>query len=129
MSDGPYVVDASAVLAVIFREPGQEKVRPILDDARISAVNLTEVVTRLIDRDASEEDIAATLNDMCLKVVPFDSELAMAAARLRGRTRAKGLSLGDRACVALAVADQATVVTTDRAWAELDLPVPVLLIR
>lgn len=129
MSEGRYVVDSSAVLAVIFREPGQENIRPILDGARISTVNLSEVVARLIGWGATEKDIARALADMNLKVVPFDSDQAMAAAKLHAPTRKKGLSLGDRACLALAAAEQATVMTTDRAWAELDLPVPVLLAR
>ncbi|MES2445494.1 MAG: type II toxin-antitoxin system VapC family toxin [Pseudomonadota bacterium] len=129
MSDGPYVVDASAVLAVIFRESGQENIRPILDGARISAVNLSEVVARLIDRGSTDEDIDWALADMHLKIVPFDGDQAMATAKLRAPTRAKGLSLGDRACLALAAAEQATVMTTDRAWATLDLPIPIKLAR
>lgn len=129
MSEGGYVLDSSAVLAVIFEEPGAENVYPILERASISAVNLSEVVTKLVEREGTDEDISADLNDLKLNVVSFESDQAVTAGLLRRTTRVRGLSFGDRACLALAAAEQATVVTTDRAWAELDLPVPVLLLR
>lgn len=129
MSEGRYVLDSSAVLAVIFEEPGAENVYPILERASISAVNLSEVVTKLVEREGTDEDISADLNDLKLNVVSFESDQAVTAGLLRRTTRVRGLSFGDRACLALAAAEQATVVTTDRAWAELDLPVPVLLLR
>ena len=129
MSDNGHVLDSSAVLAVAFKERGAETVYPILDLAWISAVNLSEVVAKLQEHGASDDDIVATLNDLDLNVVSFEREAAIRAGAMRASTRAKGLSLGDRACIALAVERNATVVTTDKAWAELALPIPVLLIR
>lgn len=129
MSDAVYVLDSSAVLAVAFREPGAEHVYPILETALISGVNFAEVVAKLQDQGASDEEITVALAQLDLNVAAFDRDQAIRAGMLRASTRAKGLSLGDRACLALAIGKGATVVTTDRAWAELDLPVEVLLIR
>lgn len=128
MSDSIYVVDSSAVLAKLLKERIAETF-DFQSTALICAVNLAEIVTKLQDRGVTEEMIDIVLGQLQLTVEPFDEAQAILAGKLRASTRAKGLSLGDRACIALAIAKGATVVTTDRAWAELDLPVPVLLIR
>ena len=127
MSD--YVLDASAVLAVIHEEPGSDKVEPYLRSAPISTVNLAEVVTKLQDRGLSDGEIDEALMLLGLDVQPFDAAMAIAAGKLRAATRRAGLSLGDRACLAFAQSLGATALTTDRAWDELEIGIPIELAR
>ena len=123
------VLDASAVLALLHREPGGETVRPILPDCAMSTVNLSEVIAKLVENGA-DPDAAVRLTDV-LPLRPVDHTLAQAqlAGTLRAATRQAGLSLGDRACLALALALDLPVFTTDRAWRDLPLDVDVRLIR
>lgn len=123
------VFDSSAVLAVAFEEEGAEAAVRWLSDGIISAVNASEVVARIVDLGASGEEARASLLGFGLEIRPFDAALAVAAGLLRTATRGQGRSLGDRACMALAIREQARVVTADRAWAALDLDVQVELIR
>ena len=129
MSDERYVLDASAVLAVALGERGAENVYPLMITAWISAVNLSEVVARLQDYGVADDAIDLSLGELDLNIVAFSGDHATVAGKLRRLTRPAGLSLGDRACLALAIAEGATAVTMDRAWARLALPVPVLLAR
>lgn len=123
------VFDSSAVLAIAFEEEGSEAAARRLGDGILSAVNASEVVARIVDLGASGEEARASLLGFGLEIRPFDAALAVAAGLLRTATRGRGLSLGDRACMALAIREQARVVTSDRAWAALDLGVEVELIR
>ena len=93
----------------------------IADGAWISAVNLAEVVTRLVDQGYDEEEAHEDLASFVLEVVPFDEELAYRAGLLRTVTRPAGLSLGDRACLALAERLDLPALTADRSWATLQL--------
>jgi PIN domain nuclease of toxin-antitoxin system len=116
------IFDTSAVLAVVFDEPGAEQAARWLqaDDALISSVNLAEVWSKLRDRGMSEDDVQAIIQHLPLQVAPFSTQQARAAGRLRPATRALGLSLGDRCCLALATEHAgATVITADRPWAGL----------
>jgi PIN domain nuclease of toxin-antitoxin system len=122
-------IDASALLAMLFAEPGAETVADVIaDGAATSAVNLAEVATVLVRHRRDPEKI---LRPVCeqLAVEPFTHADALVAAALYPRTAGKGLSLGDRACIALAQRLGSTAVTADRVWAELNLDVPVQLIR
>lgn len=123
------VLDASALLAVLLRERGAEVVLDLLPGAVIGAVNLAEVVAKLQERGFPDDETEQSIADLDLPVVPFDEGLAMAAGKLRLRTRSAGLSLGDRACLALAMARGSPAVTTDRSWAGLDLGVEVIVAR
>lgn len=123
-----FVLDASAVLAVVRGEPGGEHVATQLPKGRLSTVNLAEVAQRLAD-ESSAERVSAILAELPCAAIDFDRTMAMRAGLMRRTTRAKGLSLGDRACLALAEGLGAPVLTADRAWAELDLGVEVVLIR
>lgn len=125
----PRVVDASVVVAVIKNERGAERFAELLDDAVISAVNLSEVVAKMQDERLPDSLMDAVLAELGLGVLAFDAATAVAAGKLRMATRSKGLSLGDRACLATAVSTAATAVTLDRAWAELDLGVAVEIAR
>jgi ribonuclease VapC len=123
------VMDSSAILALAFRERGREHVAVALAGAAISSVNLTEVMSKLLDSGLSPDQVDHQLDAFSLRVANFDRDLAMRTALLRAATRHKGLSLGDRACIALAMREKAPVMTADTVWADLDLPVEVVLIR
>jgi PIN domain nuclease of toxin-antitoxin system len=120
-----HVIDASAALAWILDEPGSDRVAPHLVDGLMSAVNLSEIVARLV-RAGADPMRAHYLGS---RIVPFDVDLADRAGRLWPVTAALGLSLGDRACLALAQREQLPVLTADRAWAELSLGVDVIVVR
>jgi PIN domain nuclease of toxin-antitoxin system len=124
------VLDASAMLAALNHEPGSEKLTPaMLSHAAGSAVNLAEVHTKLVSRggdpDEAWEDALSTIEDP----VPFTLQQARIAGGLVAVTRALGLSLGDRACLALALTLKAPVYTTDRAWKNLKLGIRIHVIR
>jgi PIN domain nuclease of toxin-antitoxin system len=124
------VLDASALLALLNEEPGQEEVeRVLISGAVVSAVNFSEVVARLADAGMPEAALREALEGLELNVVAFDRELAYRAGLLRGATREHGLSLGDRACLALAASNRCPAITADRAWESLDVGVAVRLIR
>lgn len=124
------VFDSSALLAIAFRESGAEVAARALSGAQLSAVNAAEVVSRLVDSGASPADAQATLLAFGLTIHPFDTALAIDAGLLRATTRQLGLSLGDRACMALARRERTRVITADRSWAALDLGVEIeLMIR
>ena len=123
------VLDASALLALMNDEPGALIVREALYEAVISTVNLAEVVCKLVDGGVPEAQIFNDLGEWDLSGVPLDVQQAYATGLLRAATRSFGLSLGDRACLSLALQLSSPVITTDRAWAELDLGVEVRLAR
>lgn len=117
----PLVYDASALLAVVFSEPGAEVVVEQLSEAggAISAANWAEVGSKMIERGLAEERLQGELATFSLAVIALDEAQALAAARLRRSTRSLGLSLGDRCCLALAQTSGATIVTADRVWKKL----------
>ena len=98
----PIVFDSSAVLAITFGERGADRAADALGDGVLSAVNASEVVARLVERGDGDEEARQTLRYLGLPIRPFDEGLAIAAGLLRRTTREHGLSLGDRACLALA---------------------------
>ena len=125
------VLDASAVLALLQAEPGQDVVMAHLERGAclISAINVTEVLTRLIDRGMRQSDAETALDALELEVATFDHTAARACAALRAETRQHGLSIGDRACLALARQRESVAVTADRAWRLLDCGIRIELIR
>ena len=124
-----HVLDASALLALLRREKGYEKVEAVVAVSKVSAVNLAEAGSYLASAGATPVHMQAQLDSLGVDTVPFDEEQAIETARLRPLTRSLGLSLGDRACLALARTLQLPAMTTDRAWSELDIGVQVALIR
>ena len=126
---GDIVVDASVVLAAILGEPGHEALLDLHEPALFSAVNLAEARARLADRGFDRQSIDASLGLVNMEVVDFDAEQAVISADLRPATRAAGLSLGDRACLALAQQRGAVALTADRAWAGVDTPVDIQVVR
>lgn len=123
------VLDASAIIAHLNDEPGGEKVGPLLEGALVSTVNLCEVGTKLADKGVTHDELDLITNALRLSVIAFDQKQSRMAIALRAPTRSKGLSLADRACLALAQAMDATAITADRAWADLDFDCEIEVIR
>lgn len=123
------VLDASAVLVVLNGEPGEEKVIPLLSESAISSVNLTEVGAKLLEAgmDKGSAQIAVSVLGIG-EITEFDEDLAWETAKLRPLTKQHGLSLGDRACLALARKLKVPAVTADKQWSKLKL-CKVILIR
>ena len=123
------VLDSSALLAFILTEPGAEVVGEVIGDALMSSVNFAEVVTKLVTRGGSLDSARMALGVAEPDVVDFTRPLAEQAGGLVALTRSKGLSLGDRACLALALREGVPAFTADRAWVSLDIGVEIRLIR
>lgn len=123
------VFDTSAILAVIFDEAGGDIVLPLLRDGLVSSVNMAEAHTILLLRGSGPGFAWSRLLAFGFEICPFSEKQARTAAELVGITRRYGLSLGDRACLALALERKATVYTTDTAWKNLSLGVDIEVIR
>jgi ribonuclease VapC len=124
-----YVLDASALLALILNEPGQDIVRSRTREACMSSVNATEVLTRCLEKGIPVSEAEALLWGERIDIIDFDLSFARIAAELRAATKSFGFSLADRACIALALHRKATILTADRIWGKLDLGCSVTLIR
>jgi PIN domain nuclease of toxin-antitoxin system len=114
------VLDASTLLAVFHREAGFEAAEPLLPYSLTSSVNLCEDLTEAVERDVPVDIVERWLRVSSVIVVPFDRRLAVEAAQLRAATRRLSLSLGDRACIALARQRGLPILTADRVWRELE---------
>jgi ribonuclease VapC len=124
------VLDASALLAVLNREPGAEKLTPqLLNIATSSTVNLAEVQSKLVNRGLRPQEAWEATTSPIREATPFTPEHAMTAGNLIAETRALGLSLGDRACLALGLALSAPVYTADKSWKSLKLGLRIHVIR
>jgi PIN domain nuclease of toxin-antitoxin system len=124
-----YVLDASAVLCLLQEEKGAARVAQALPDAIVGAVNYSEVVAKLTEAGIDEATVDSLIDKLQLKVIPFDRVQARLAGSLRATTRKLGLSLGDRACLALATAQGATALTCERIWAKFEAPCKVETLR
>jgi ribonuclease VapC len=125
----PIVLDASALIALIYQENGGDLVEKYLPNAEISTVNLAEVATYMIKQGLDLKEAVSLLKDLSIPAIDFDEEQAFIAAQLLEKTNSKGLSLGDRACLALGMRLNQMVLTADKIWQELDLAVKIKLIR
>ena len=115
----PVVLDASAVLALLFAEPGAEIVRTHLRTGILGAANLAEVLAKLVDHGLPAPEAIRAVAILGLEVVPLNEAQAQRSATLRPASKAHGLSLGDRACLALAAERGVPALTADRAWTKL----------
>jgi PIN domain nuclease of toxin-antitoxin system len=124
------VFDASAILALLQQEPGAEK---LTDEIRINAVastvNLAEVQSKLVKKGVPPESAWDDTLSSIAEVEPFTSRQANIAGSLITKTEKYGLSLGDRSCLALAIALKAPVYTTEQIWKNLKVGVPIHVIR
>jgi len=123
------VFDASALLAVMLGEPGSEIVLAEIRRGLVSTVNVVEVIQRMADHGIDSKETLKQLSRLEIEIVPFDLDQAAVVASLRPATRHKGVSLADRACLALGIDRGLPVFTTDRIWTELALPLDIRLIR
>lgn len=121
------VFDASAVLAIMHREPGHDKARKHLEGALISAVNYSEVLKKTVEAGSNLVATRLHLENFALTVIPFDERQAVRAADLWPAAKGHGLSFADRTCLALGMERKAKVVTGDRRWK--DAGFDVLLFR
>jgi PIN domain nuclease of toxin-antitoxin system len=122
-------LDASALLAFLFGEEGHESVAAVIEGSGISAVNLAEAISRFA-RDGHNPDLVYQhIAGSGIEIVPFHGEDAALVAALTPSTREFGLSLGDRACLALALRHRVPAMTADQVWARLDLPLEIHVIR
>jgi ribonuclease VapC len=124
------VMDSSAFLAWLWDEKGSEVVQAYRDNYIMGSLNAAEVFTKMIEKgpvDEAEAKIA--LLAISMSIISFDVQQSVSCAQLRTSTRKFGLSLGDRACLALAIREKATVITADRSWAGLDLGIEIKVIR
>ena len=123
------VLDASSVLAFLHDEPGAERVWSVLSQAVVGTVNWSEVVQKALRRQVDITGMREEFVQAGVVFSPFTVEQAEIAALLWDKTRHLGLSLGDRACLALAMEHQLPILTADRAWSGLDLDLQIQLVR
>lgn len=123
------VLDSSAVLAVLQQEAGADVVTTVLEHAVVSAVNYAEIVGKLVERGATLEEARRTLSAIDLQIVAYDAGLAERTGELIHATRRQGISLGDRACIALAEREHAPAYTADRRWSQISCAADIRLIR
>lgn len=128
-SGSEVVLDASALLALMKAERGAERVAAVIDQAVIGTVNLAEVISKFVREGIAIGVIREWIAALELDIRPFESELAYAAGALLPATGSRGLSFGDRACLALARELGCTALTADRAWRDVDVGVAVEVIR
>ena len=124
-----WVLDASAVLALLRGEPGADIVGQAIVSSILSSVNASEVAAKLIALGASPEIATQTIAELACAIVDVDAALGLRAGAPYATTRHRGLSLGDRICLALAEREGVPALTADRAWAELAIGVDISLIR
>ena len=124
-----YVLDTSALIALINEEPGGDNVQKVLSGSIMSAVNVSEVVTVLTRLSMPSEQIHKIITNLIYAIIPFDEEQAFITGHLYKETKIKGLSFGDRACLSLGKIKNMSVLTADRKWSELNCGIKVDLIR
>lgn len=129
VADPTLLLDASALLALVFEEPGAETVLAALDSAAIGAVNLAEVVDLAARRGLDPARAAAWPAELALPVIGFTAPMAARTGRVLAEFRRRGLSLGDAACLGTAAVLGLPVLTADRLWAALETGVEVRLLR
>jgi len=122
-------LDASALLAYLQDEPGSHAVEAVLADSAMSSVNWAEVVQKSIAAGIAVNGMLDDLAALGLAILPFTPEEAEIAGRLWMQTRKHGLSLGDRACLSLGLKLNIPVLTTDRVWTKLGLPLEIRVVR
>lgn len=125
------VLDASAVLAFLQDEQGSEKLNAVLLEGKgvISTVNYAEIIGKLFDAGLPDASVRTVLESLDLRIEPLDETQAWMTGKLRIITKKFGLSLGDRACLALACAKKLPVITSDKQWQNLDTDIQIIQLR
>ncbi len=123
------VFDSSVVIAILKQEPGCSTAESFISDALISTVNMSEVASYLVRNSVPSDTIQEVLASFPIQVVPFDESLALQTGCLYSSCKHLGLSLGDRACLALAISRKLPVLTADQVWSKLDLGILIQVLR
>ena len=123
------LLDSSALLAVIFGEPGSEMVAPILSGSAISAVNAAEVQAKIVREGADSETAWELTSGAVGRIIAFDAVQAKLCGSLIVHTRSASLSAGDRACLAASITMGLPIYTADRAWLKIDVGCDIRMIR
>jgi PIN domain nuclease of toxin-antitoxin system len=124
------ILDSSAVIALLKGEPGHNEVRNHVKRAVISAVNMTEVATYLARAGSTLSEVQQIINRLPIQIIPFDESFVAVTGILYQQTKNLGLSLGDRACLALGLFKKLPILTSDRVWEKLNIhEIEVRLIR
>ena len=124
------VFDASALIALFTKEDGYQLIRKYLKDGIISSVNIAEVYKYCIETQGLTEDEAKTLIQLSdIRIVDFCHEQALISAKICNKTKAYGISLGDRSCIALAMLKNYPILTCDQIWKKLDLNIEFIMAR
>ena len=126
-----YILDTSALLAHLWQEPGEARVAQLLltEHCLLGATNLAEVVTKMTERGLPVSEVSTVVNSLNVDIIPLTQKQAEVAGILRQTTRHLGLSLGDRACLALAKTMDGIAITADRPWQALNLGIAIECIR
>jgi ribonuclease VapC len=124
-----FVLDSSVIMAIVRGETGEDEALRLSEGAVISAVNIAEVVTKCVEHGYPDDVALEIVQSGDVRVIPFDEKHALLTGRLRAKAPKGVLSLGDRACIATAILQEAVAVTADRVWAEFDLGCKIELIR
>lgn len=114
--------DASTLLALINKERGCDVAEQWLGNIIMSSVNHSEVCGKLMEYGMIDSECEDIIDSLVSKVIDFDIELSFMAARLKNHTKQKGLSLGDRACIATGMKHDLEIYTADKAWLECGIP-------
>jgi PIN domain nuclease of toxin-antitoxin system len=123
------VLDSSVLLAILKNEQLDDEIQEAIEGAAMSAVNFTEVWTKIYDLGLTEDPRIGSLFSLLSRIEPFTESQARLAADLRPATKRAGLSLGDRACLALALTIRGEVYTADRQWQNVNVGCDIHLIR
>ena len=124
------ILDSSALITILAQEKGQEIILPLLPKAVMCSVNIAEVAKFLIEsKGFSKNEVSSIIYSLVEKIIAFDTELALISAEIIHNTKGLGLSLGDRACLALALNLNYPIYTADKIWAKLELGCKIVIIR
>ncbi len=129
-SEQHVILDASALITLLSEEKGNETVASVLPKSVMSSVNIAEVAKFLTEKQGlNKEEVSNIIQSLVETIIPFDTQLALLSADIVRDTKSLALSLGDRACLALAISTGYTVYSSDRIWSKLDLGCKVVVIR
>lgn len=123
------ILDASALLALMNKEKGADKIIKYFPDVVMSSVNVSEAVTVMVRTGAPVEEIYQHIESLIKEIKSFNDQQAYLAAYIYSKVKRHGLSFGDRACLSLARVMKYPVITTDKAWAKLDLGIDIRVVR
>ncbi len=125
-----YILDSTALIALVGLESGSQRVAELLKNSAVSAVNLAETANKLLEKGFSAAEVRVSLAKLELRVEDWSEDMAYRSAEFTRFNKSHGLSLGDRACLTLAKQLRATAVTSDRTWRRLpSLGVPIMIFR